>query len=64
MFGHGKVAARQCSKIEWRICYIDDEDMEFKGTTKNAHKKLEVPLESAMPCKRISRRGAKLLRKI
>ena len=31
--------------------YIDPEDMEFKDTMKNARKKLEVPLESAMPRK-------------
>ena len=32
------------------IYYIDPYDMEFNDTMKNARKKLEVPLESAMPC--------------
>ena len=32
------------------IYYIDPYDMEFNDTMKNAHKNLEVPLESAMPC--------------
>ena len=34
------------------IYYVDVEDMEFKDTEKNARKKLEVQLESAMPCKK------------
>ena len=33
------------------IHQIDPDDMEFKNTMKNARKKLEVPLESAMPCR-------------
>ena len=31
------------------IYYIDPYDMEFNDTMKNARKKLEFPLESAMP---------------
>ena len=30
------------------ICYTDPDDMEFQDTLKNARKKPEVPLESAM----------------
>ena len=33
------------------IYFIDPEDKEFKETIKNASKKLETPLASAMPCK-------------
>ena len=33
------------------ICFIDLEDKEFKGTIKNARKKLETSMSPAMPCK-------------
>ena len=33
------------------IYFIDPEDKEFKETIKNAPKKLETPMPSAMPCK-------------
>ena len=33
------------------IYFIDPEDKEFKETIKNAHKKLEMPMAPAMPCK-------------
>ena len=33
------------------IYVIDPEDMEFKETRKNAREKLELPLDSAIPCK-------------
>ena len=33
------------------IYFIDPEDKEFKETIKNARKKLETPMASAMPCK-------------
>ena len=33
------------------IYYIDPEDMEFKETMKHARKKLELQMDSAMPCK-------------
>ena len=33
------------------ICFVDPEDGEYKETIKNARKKLEVPMEAAMPCK-------------
>ena len=33
------------------IYFIDPEDKEFKETIKNARKKLETPIASAMPCK-------------
>ena len=39
------------------IYQIDPDDMEFKNTMNNARKKLEVPLESAMPCKIVNRHG-------
>ena len=32
------------------ICYTDPDDMEFQDTVKNARKKLEVPLETAVHC--------------
>ena len=33
------------------IVYVGFNDMEFTDTMKNARKKLEVQMESAMPCK-------------
>ena len=33
------------------IYFIDPEDTEFKETIKNARKKLETPIDPAMPCK-------------
>ena len=33
------------------VYFIDPEDKEFKETIKNARKKLETPMASAMPCK-------------
>ena len=37
--------------------YIDPADMKFKDTMKNARKKMELPLESAMPCKIFNQQG-------
>ena len=34
------------------ICFIDPEDGEYKETIKNARRKLEVPMDAAMPCKK------------
>ena len=31
---------------------MDSEDGEFKETLKNARRKLEVPMEAAIPCKK------------
>ena len=31
------------------ICFIDPDDVQFKETVKNARKKLELPMEAAMP---------------
>ena len=33
------------------VYFIDPEDGEYKETVKNARKRLEVPMEAAMPCK-------------
>ena len=33
------------------ICHIDPEDIEFQEAMQNALKRLELPMESAMPCK-------------
>ena len=33
------------------ISFIDPDDKEFKGTIKNARKKLETPMAPALPCK-------------
>ena len=33
------------------IYFIDPEDKEFKGTIKNARKKLETPVAHVLPCK-------------
>ena len=33
------------------IFVIDPKDVEFKATMKNARKKLDLPMEAAMPCK-------------
>ena len=33
------------------IYFIDPKDEEFKETLKNARRKLEIPMEAAMPCK-------------
>ena len=33
------------------IYFIDPEDKDFKETIKNARKKLETPMDPAMPCK-------------
>ena len=33
------------------IYFIDPQDKEFKGTIKNARKKLETPVAPAVPCK-------------
>ena len=35
------------------IFFIDPEDEEYKETLKNTRKKLETPLETAMPCKEL-----------
>ena len=42
------------------IYHIDPNDMKFKDTMKNARKKLEVPLGSAMPCESSNQQGAAL----
>ena len=34
------------------IYFVDPEDGEYKETIKNARRKLEVPMEAAMPCKK------------
>ena len=34
------------------IYFIDPEDEEYKETTKTARRKLEVPMDAAMPCKK------------
>ena len=39
------------------IYCIEPDDVEFKDTMKNARKKSEVPLESAVPCKIDTKRG-------
>ena len=31
--------------------FIDPDDEEFKDIMKNAHRKLEIPMPAAMPCK-------------
>ena len=36
---------------------IDPADMKFKDTMKNARKEMELPLESAMPCKIFNQQG-------
>ena len=33
------------------IFFIEPDDEEFKHTMKNAHRKLEIPMPAAMPCK-------------
>ena len=45
-----KAEARQSQTIEG-IYVIDPDDTEFKDTMKNARKKLEIPIDSDMPCK-------------
>ena len=59
-------AAQNRAKQEWKkekpklddarrlrgICFVDPEDGEFKETIKNARRKLEVPMEAAMSCKK------------
>ena len=51
---------QHCAVEKWKlgnarklrgINFIDPDDEDFKETMKNARKKLESPLESAMPCK-------------
>ena len=37
-------------------CFIHLEDAEYKETIKNAMRKLEVPMEAAMPCKKRSKK--------
>ena len=58
-------AAQRREKQEWAIetpkldnarklrgiSFIDPTDAEFKGTIKNARKKLEVPMPASVPCK-------------
>ena len=46
----------------WRgISYIEPDDMEFKDTITNARKKLEVTLESVMPCESSNQQEAAFL---
>ena len=59
-------AAQKREKQEWAIAkpkldnarqlrdiyFIDSEDGEHKETIKNARRKLEVPMDAAMPCKK------------
>ena len=42
-------------------CFIDPENAEYKETMKNA-KKLEIPVEAAMPCKMGTRKRLRKLR--
>ena len=44
------------------IYLLDPEDAEYKETLKNARKKLETPLEAAMPCKMETRERFEELR--
>ena len=55
--GYRKTEARQCSKVEWDFLSQTPKSWSFKDTMKNARKKLEVPLESAMLCKISNQRG-------
>ena len=41
------------------IYFIDPKDGEFKETIKNARKKLEIPMEAAMPCKKETKKHSK-----
>ena len=76
-FGLGmSKAAKKQEKKEWAvekptldnarklrgIYFIGPEDREYKDTIKNARKKLETPLEAAMPCKMETRKRSKELR--
>ena len=59
-------AAQKREKQEWAIerpkldnarilrgiYFIDPEDGEYKETVNNARRKLEAPMEAAMPCKK------------
>ena len=46
------------------ICFIDQEDTEFKETIKNARKKLETSVAPAMPCKMMQNCGSGASNKI
>ena len=49
---HWAIEKPKLDKLGKREIYnIDPDDMEFRNTKQNAGKKLEVPLESALPCK-------------
>ena len=45
-------------------CFIDPQDEEFEETIKNAMKKLEVPMEAAMPCKKGELKVSQAFRKL
>ena len=47
--GRRNAKFRQCTKVGG-ICCIDPADMEFNGTMTHAVNKLELHLDSAMPC--------------
>ena len=49
-------AAQKKEKQEWAV---DPEDGEYKETIQNARKKLEVPMEAAVPCKMVTRKRAR-----
>ena len=48
---HAKLKEKQNARKFRGIYFIDPEDKEFKGTIKNARKKLETSVTPAMPCK-------------
>ena len=48
--GNRRTKARQCSKKLRGIYFIDPDDGGSKETIKKARKKLEIPMEVAMPC--------------
>ena len=57
---HGPICRKQLGPSKNRIStmlvterhfFIDPKDGEFKETIKNARKKLEIPMEAAVPCK-------------
>ena len=50
MWSNEKLHLENARKLRG-IYFIDPEDKEFKGTIKNARKKLETSVALAMPCK-------------
>ena len=63
---NGKSRSESKKKTKWKnekpkldnarrlrgICFIDSDDEEYKDTLKHARRKLEVPMEAAMHCKK------------